>query len=197
MKVNLILITLFVAPLYVVSQIRVIERSNSNVELIGKISHTLAYQTNGLNRKLPILDPLKVTGNLEVNKYKNLRKDANNLFKSVGLRKQEISGEDFSASLIHFQDEDIYLLTFQNSQYNYQNESFWISKETKLELHNFLIKEIEKKHKFKNFEIILDNNVVLVVSFNKKKISFNLWDGYTWIQSYWYRKFKVNNLFGG
>jgi ribonuclease HIII len=88
-------------------------------------------------------------------------------------------------------------LTFQNSQYNYQNESFWISKETKLELHNFLIKEIEKKHKFKNFEIILDNNIVLVVSFNKKKISFNLWDGYTWIQSYWYRKFKVNNLFGG
>jgi hypothetical protein len=140
---------------------------------------------------------LKVTGNLEVNKYKNLRKDANNLFKSVGLRKQEISGEGFSASLIHFKDEDIYLLTFQNSQYNYQNESFWISKETKLELHNFLIKEIEKKHKFKNFEIILDNNIVLVVSFNKKKISFNLWDGYTWIQSYWYRKFKVNNLFGG
>ena len=197
MKLNLILIILFVAPLYVVSQIRVIERSDSNVELTGKISHTLAFQTNGLNRKLPILDPLKVTGNLEVNKYKNLRKDANNLFKSVGLRKQEISGEDFSASLIHFKDEDIYLLTFQNSQYNYQNESFWISKETKSELHNFLIKEIEKKHKFKNFEIILDNNIVLVVSFNKKKISFNLWDGYTWIQSYWYRKFKVNNLFGG
>ena len=197
MKLNLVLIILFVAPLYVVSQIRVVERSDSNVELIGKISHTSAFQTNGLNRKLPILDPLKVTGNLEVNKYKNLRKDANNLFKSVGLRKQEISGEDFSASLIHFKDEDNYLLTFQNSQYNYQNESFWISKETKLELHNFLIKEIEKKHKFKNFEIILDNNVVLVVSFNKKKISFNLWDGYTWIQSYWYRKFKVNNLFGG
>ena len=197
MKLNLVLIILFVAPLYVVSQIRVVERSDSNVELIGKISHTSAFQTNGLNRKLPILDPLKVTGNLEVNKYKNLRKDANNLFKSVGLRKQEISGEDFSASLIHFKDEDNYLLTFQNSQYNYQNESFWISKETKLELHNFLIKEIEKKHKFKNFEIILDNNIVLVVSFNKKKISFNLWDGYTWIQSYWYRKFKVNNLFGG
>ena len=103
---------------------------------------------------------------------------------------------DFSASLLYLRDRDKYLLTFLNSEYNYQNESFWISEQTKKELYELIDSELNKKIKFKNIEVVLDNQVVLVISINRKKISFNLWDGYSWVQSYWYRHFKVRNLFG-
>ena len=75
-------------------------------------------------------------------------------------------------------------------------ESFWLSEQTKYELHQLIKGELEKKIKFKNIEVILDNNVVLVLSINKKKASLNFWDGYNWVKSYWYRLFKINNLFG-
>ena len=42
------------------SQITVVERTHTNVSLIGKISHTAAFQTGGLSRKLPTADALKV-----------------------------------------------------------------------------------------------------------------------------------------
>ena len=73
---------------------------------------------------------------------------------------------------------------------------FWISEQTKNELYELIIAELEERHKFKNIEVVLGNNIVLVLSINRKKIRFNLWDGYTWIKSYWLREFKVGNLFG-
>jgi len=185
------------------SQIKVVERTHTNVSLIGKISHTAAFQTSGLSRKLPTADALKIIGDKDINSYQhenytnNLRKEANDNYKSVGVRGMSWAGEEFSASLLHFNDKNKYLLTFQNSSYNYQMESFWLSEQTKNELHELIKGELEKKIKFKNIEVILDNNIVLVLSINKKKVSLNFWDGYNWVQSYWYRLFKIDNLFGG
>lgn len=179
------------------SQIKVIEQTSTNVSLVGKISHTLADQTSGLSRKLPIVDPLTSLGNLDLNQYKELRKEANDIFKTVGIRNMSfLKGEEFSATLLFFEDKDKYLLTFRNSNYNYQNESIWLSKQTKEELYQLIVTELEKKTKYKNIEVVLDDNVVLLISINRKKVSFNLWDGYNFVQSYWYRLFKINNLFG-
>ena len=178
------------------SQIKVIERKSDNVSLIGKISHTSAFQKAGLSRKMPVLDPFKVVGDRDINTYKNERREANNLFKTVGLRKMTFIDEEFSASLLYFSDRKKYLLTIKNSEYNYQNESIWLSEQTKKELFDLITSEIEKRPKYKNIEVILDSGVVLVVAINRKKISFNLWDGYSWVNGYWYRLFKFENLFG-
>ena len=187
------------------SQITVVERTHTNVSLIGKISHTAAFQTGGLSRKLPTADALKVIVDPDIDSYKHenymnkIRKEANDSYKSIGVRGMSnffTGGEEFSASLLHFKDREKYLLSFQNSSYNYQMESFWLSEQTKNELHELIKGELEKKIKFKNIEVILDNNVVLVLSINKKKVSLNFWDGYNWVKSYWYRLFKINNLFG-
>jgi len=178
------------------SQIKVVPQTYTNVKLVGKISHTGAFQTRGLSRKLATSDALKIVSNEDVNLYKQLRKEANDTYKTVGVRTMDLIDVELSANLLHFKDRDKFLLTFQNSSYNYQNESFWLSEQTKLELHELIKSELNKKIKFKNIEIILDNNVVLVLSINKKKASFNFWDGYNWINSYWYRLFKINNLFG-
>ena len=179
------------------SQIKGVEQTSSNAILIGKISHTSAFQSSGLSRKLPIVDGLKLANDPEKIKiYKVLKKEANEVFSSIGIRKMDFVDADFSASLLYLRDRDKYLLTFLNSEYNYQNESFWISEQTKEELFELIDSELNKKIKFKNIEVVLDNQVVLVISINRKKISFNLWDGYSWVQSYWYRHFKVRNLFG-
>ena len=187
------------------SQITVVERTHTNVSLIGKISHTAAFQTGGLSRKLPTADALKVIVDPDIDSYKHenymnkISKEANDSYKSIGVRGMSnffTGGEEFSASLLHFKDRKKYLLSFQNSSYNYQMESFWLSEQTKNELHELIKGELEKKIKFKNIEVILDNNVVLVLSINKKKVSLNFWDGYNWVESYWYRLFKINNLFG-
>lgn len=179
------------------SQIKVIEQKSSNVSLVGKISHTLADQTSGLSRELPIVDPLKFLGNLDLNQYKELRKEANDVFKTIGIRNMTfLKDEEFSSTLLFFDDKDEYLLTFKNSNYNYQNESIWLSKQSKEELYQLIVSELEKNTKYKNIEVILNDNVVLLLSINRKKISFNLWDGYNWVQSYWYRLFKIENLFG-
>ena len=178
------------------SQINVIERKSENVTLIGKISHTSAFQKAGLSRKMPVLDPFQVVGDSKINKFKNERRKANNLFKTVGLRKMTFIDEEFSASLLYFSKRKKYLLTVKNSEYNYQNESIWLSEQTKDELFDLISSEIEKRPKYKNIEVILDSGVVLVVAINRKKISFNLWDGYSWVNGYWYRLFKFENLFG-
>jgi hypothetical protein len=178
------------------SQITVVPQTHTNVTLIGKISHTNAMQLGSLSRKLPTSDALKIIGDEDINSYKQLRKEANDTYKTVGVRRMTVIDEDFSASLLHFKDRNKYLLTFKNSSYHYQNESFWISEQTKLELHQLIKSELEKRIKYKNIEIILDNNVVLLLSINRKKVSFNFWDGYSWVNSYWYRLFKINNLFG-
>tara|TARA_B100001113_G_C21034638_1_gene589548 strand:- start:110 stop:715 length:606 start_codon:yes stop_codon:yes gene_type:complete len=179
------------------SQIEVVEQTSSNTLLIGKISHTSAFQKAGLSRKLPIVDPLKRVSDIEkITAYKKLRTQANEAFASVGIRRMDLVGEEFSASLLFFKDQEKYLLTFKNSSYNYQNESFWISAQTKKELYQLLDTELNKKVKFKNIEVVLDNNIVLVISINRKKVSFSLWDGYNWVNSYWYRHFKITNLFG-
>jgi hypothetical protein len=193
-----ILIFIFLLnTIFCLSQIKVIEQKSSNVNLVGKISHTQAIQTSGLSRKLPIVDPLKFLGDLDLNQYKKLRRETNNVFKTVGIRNMAfLKSEEFSATLLFFEDKDKYLLTFRNSNYNYQNESIWLSKQSKEELYQLILSELEKKPKYKNLEVILDDNVVLLISINRKKISFNLWDGYNLIQSYWYRLFKIKNLFG-
>lgn len=192
----LILIFLFNTT-FCISQIKVVEQKSSNVNLIGKISHTLAIQSSGLSRKLPIVDPLKFLGDLDLNQYKELRREANNVYKTIGIRKMAVlKDEEFSATLLFFEDKDKYLLTFRNSNYNYQNESIWLSKQSKEELYQLIVNELNKRPKYKNIEVILDDNVVLLISINRKKISFNLWDGYNLVQSYWYRLFKIKNLFG-
>ena len=179
------------------SQIKVVEQTSSNAVLIGKISHTSAFQTAGLSRKLPIVDGLRLASDPEkIRIYKALKKEANQVYGSIGLRKMDFVDAEFSASLIYIRNQGKYLLTVKNSEYNYQNESFWISEQTKDELYNLIDSQLKKNIKFKNIEVLLDNGVVLVISINRKKISFNLWDGYSWVQSYWFRHFKVNNLFG-
>jgi hypothetical protein len=194
---RILIFTLFLNTIFCFSQIKVIEQKSSNVNLVGKISHTLADQTSGLSRKLPIVDPLKYLGNLDLNEYKKMRRDANNVFKTVGIRKMTVlNDEEFSATLLFFEDKDKYLLTFKNSNYNYQNESLWLSKQSKEELYQLIVAELEKRPKYKNIEVALDNNVVLLISINRKKVSFSLWDGYNLIQSNWYRLFKIKNLFG-
>ena len=194
---HILIFTLFLNTIFCFSQIKVIEQKSSNVNLVGKISHTLADQTSGLSRKLPIVDPLKYLGNLDLNQYKKMRRDANNVFKTVGIRKMAVlDDEEFSATLLFFEDKDKYLLTFKNSNYNYQNESLWLSKQSKEELYQLIVSELEKRPKYKNIEVALDNNVVLLISINRKKVSFSLWDGYNLIQSNWYRLFKIKNLFG-
>ena len=45
------------------SQITVVPQTHTNVTLIGKISHTAAFQTGGLSRALPTSDALKIVGN--------------------------------------------------------------------------------------------------------------------------------------
>tara|TARA_Y100001954_G_C15689967_1_gene542219 strand:+ start:439 stop:1044 length:606 start_codon:yes stop_codon:yes gene_type:complete len=195
--INILLIVLLSFCHDSFSQIKVVEQTSSNAILIGKISHTSAFQTSSLSRKLPIVDGLKLASDPEKIKiYKVLKKEANEVFSSIGIRKMDFVDADFSASLLYLRDRDKYLLTFLNSEYNYQNESFWISEQTKKELYELIDSELNKKIKFKNIEVLLDNGVVLVISINRKKISFNLWDGYSWVQSYWYRHFKIRNLFG-
>jgi hypothetical protein len=194
-KVLFFAITL-ITPLLVVSQITVKPQTTTNVNLIGKISHTGAIQTNGLSRKLPTIDALTLVGDKDINQYKQLRDEANNTYKSVGVRKMTLIDEEFAASLLYFNDKDKFLLTFKNISYNFQNESFWMSPQTKIELYQFLKEELTKKTKYKNIEVILDNNVVVVISINKKKVSFNFYDGYSWVNSSWFRLFKIDNLFG-
>lgn len=186
---------IFIIPFFVVSQITVKPQTSTNVTLIGKISHTGAFQTNGLSRKLPTIDALTLVGDKDINLYKQLREEANNTYSSVGVRKMALIDEGFSASILYFKDRDKFLLTFKNTSYNFQNESFWMSRQTKLELYQFLKEELTKKTKYKNIEVILDNNAVLVLSINKKKVSFNFYDGYSWVNSSWFRLFKIDNLF--
>ena len=194
---NYILTIFFLIYIDSFSQIKVVEQTSSNAVLIGKISHTSAFQTAGLSRKLPIVDGLRLASDPEkIRIYKALKKEANQVYSSIGLRKMDFVDAEFSASLIYIRNQGKYLLTVKNSEYNYQNESFWISEQTKDELYNLIDSQLKKNIKFKNIEVLLDNGVVLVISINRKKISFNLWDGYSWVQSYWFRHFKVNNLFG-
>ena len=193
---NFNLIPFFFISFLSFSQIKVLEQKSENVSIIGKISHTNAYQKAGLSRKLPVLDPLKFSKNQSLNNYEELRRETNEIFKSVGLRKISIIDEEFSASILYFKNLDKYLLTIKNSEYNYQNESIWMTQQTKEELYNLVISQFEQNPKFKNIEVVLDNGVVLVISINRKKISLNLWDGYMWVKSNWYRAFKLKNLFG-
>jgi len=196
-KVLLTFIFVCVNCLFCYSQIKVIPQTKTNVTLVGKISHSSAGQTrSSLSRKNPTSDALKVILNDDINLYRQLRKEANDTYKTVGVRKMNWVDLEFSASLLYFEDRNKYLLTFQNSSYNYQNESFWITKQTKLELHKLIKGELKKKIKFKKIEVLLDNNVALLIYINKKKVRFNLWDGYSWVNSYWYRLLKFNNLFG-
>jgi len=192
----LFFVVIFITPHLVISQITVKPQTSKNVNLIGKISHTGAMQTSGLSRKLPTTDALTLVGDEEINLYKQLREEANNTYKSVGVRKMALIDEEFAASILYFNDRDKFLLTFKNISYNFQNESFWMSPQTKIELYQFLKEELTKKTKYKNIEVILDNNVVVVISINKKKVSFNFYDGYSWVNSSWFRLFKIDNLFG-
>jgi len=196
-KIKVLFFTvIFITPFLGISQITVKPQNSTNVNLIGKISHTGAMQTNGLSRKLPTIDALTLVGDEDINLYKQLREEANNTYSSVGVRKMTLIDEEFAASILYFKDRDKFLLTFKNISYNFQNESFWMSTQTKLELHQFIRGELIKKTKYKNIEVILDNNAVLVLSINKKKVSFNFYDGYSWVNSSWFRLFKIDNLFG-
>ena len=55
-----------------------------------------------------------------------------------------LKDEEFSSTLLFFEDKDKYLFTFRNSNYNYQNESIWLSKRSKQELFQLIINELDK-----------------------------------------------------
>ena len=113
----LFFVVIFITPHLVISQITVKPQTSKNVNLIGKISHTGAMQTSGLSRKLPTTDALTLVGDEEINLYKQLREEANNTYKSVGVRKMALIDEEFAASILYFNDRDKFLLTFKNISY--------------------------------------------------------------------------------
>ena len=103
--INIILILLLSFYNDSFSQIKVVEQTSSNAILIGKISHTSAFQSSGLSRKLPIVDGLKLANDPEKIKiYKVLKKEANEVFSSIGIRKMDFVDADFSASLLYLRD---------------------------------------------------------------------------------------------
>jgi hypothetical protein len=85
--INIILILLLSFYNDSFSQIKVVEQTSSNAILIGKISHTSAFQSSGLSRKLPIVDGLKLANDPEKIKiYKVLKKEANEVFSSIQMQ---------------------------------------------------------------------------------------------------------------
>ena len=178
-------------PLLVLSQITVISPTN-NTELVGKIKIS---NTDPISFKPPknlISDGLQSNNNN--NAHFELRKETNNTYSNLKTY-STIFGE-LSSSMVYFKDKNMFLFTFLNRAYDYRNESVWISKQTKEDLYLLLKSELKKKEKYKNIELIIDNKITLVIAMHNKKASFNLWDGYNWYSSNWYRIKKLNNLFG-
>jgi len=181
-------------PIIGFGQITIVENKD-NITLIGKVNLENTDASSFLPPKIKVNDGLTVVWDKSTNKHFLKRKEANNAYNKLDKSGTLFFG-DLSSSLIHVKDQNKYLLTFKNKSHDYEFESFWLSKESMDQLYLFINKKLGKKNKWKNYEIVLDNDVVLVLSFHKKKMSFSLWDHYKWYHSSWYRSNKINNLFG-
>jgi len=102
---------------------------------------------------------------------------------------------DINGSLIYFKDKNMYMLSFLNRVYDYKYESFWMNEQSKNELYQLIIEELPKKEKNKIIEIELEDNRVLSLEMHKKRASLNIWDGYKWYKTYWYKLRLLNSLF--
>jgi hypothetical protein len=102
---------------------------------------------------------------------------------------------EINSSLIYFQNKNKYLLSFSNRVYDYKFESFWINEVSKNELYQLIIDELPKKEKNKSIKIKIDDKRILSLEMHKNKLSLNVWDGYKWYKSYWYKLRKIKKLF--
>jgi hypothetical protein len=176
------------------SQITVVKNQN-NIDLIGKINLENANASSFLPPKIKVDDGLIKVWNKEINLHHLRRKEANSFYSTLSKSGTLFFG-DLSASIVYVEDRNLFLLTFLNRSHDYLYESFWITSQSFDELYNFISVELNKGHKWKNYEILTQNNVVLILSFHKKKMNFNLYDHYKWYNSGWFKQNKVNNLFG-
>jgi hypothetical protein len=176
------------------SQITVVKNQN-NIDLIGKINLENANASSFLPPKIKVDDGLIKVWNKEINLHHIRRKEANSFYSTLSKSGTLFFG-DLSASIVYVEDRNLFLLTFLNRSHDYLYESFWITSQSFDELYNFISVELNKGHKWKNYEILTQNNVVLILSFHKKKMNFNLYDHYKWYNSGWFKQNKVNNLFG-
>ena len=175
------------------SQITVLPQT-SNIVVIGKIKIGNADASSFFRPKIKIKDGFKAIINTDLNKHLKNREETNSVYSNL-MTSSSIFG-DLSSSLVYFKDKDKYLFTFLNRIYDYQNESFWMSEESKEALYKVIKSELSKREKFKDIEIIVDGEIVLVLSMHKRKVNFNLWDGNKWYCSSWYKIGKINKLFG-
>jgi hypothetical protein len=177
-----------------IGQIKIVESQN-NIDLIGKINLENANATSFLPPKIKVDDGLISVWDKKVNQHHKARIEANNFYSNLSKSGTLFFG-DLSASIVFVKERDMFLLTFLNKSHDYQYESIWITKQSFKELYNFIEDQINKNHKWKNIEILTQNNVTLILSFHKKKMSFNLFDHYKWYNSGWFRLSKIKNLFG-
>ena len=106
----------------------------------------------------------------------------------------KILGE-VNSSLIFFKDKNKYLLSFRNRVYDYKYESFWMNEQSKVELYDLINNELPKKEKNKTMEILLEDKRILSIEMHKKNASLNIWDGYKWYKTYWYKLKEIEKLF--
>lgn len=128
---------------------------------------------------------------LNISSQLNIKSNSDNL-KLIGRIK--LLGE-VNGSLIYFKDKNMYLLSFLNRVYDYKFESFWMNEQSKNELYQLIIDELPKKQKNKIVEIKLEDGRILSLEMNKKRASLNIWDGYKWYKTYWYKLRLLNSLF--
>jgi len=128
---------------------------------------------------------------INISSQLNIKSNSDNL-KLIGRIK--LLGE-VNGSLIYFKDKNMYLLSFLNRVYDYKFESFWMNEQSKNELYQLIIDELPKKEKNKIIEIELEDNRILSLEMHKKRASLNIWDGYKWYKTYWYKLRLLNSLF--
>lgn len=128
---------------------------------------------------------------INISSQLNIKSNSDNL-KLIGRIK--LLGE-VNGSLIYFKDKNMYLLSFLNRVYDYKFESFWMNEQSKNELYQLIIDELPKKQKNKIIEIELEDGRILSLEMNKKRASLNIWDGYKWYKTYWYKLRLLNSLF--
>ena len=128
---------------------------------------------------------------INISSQLNIKSNSDNL-KLIGRIK--LLGE-VNGSLIYFKDKNMYLLSFLNRVYDYKFESFWMNEQSKNELYQLIIHELPKKEKNKIIEIELEDNRILSLEMHKKRASLNIWDGYKWYKTYWYKLRLLNSLF--
>ena len=196
MNLKAIIILIFISFLSINSfgQITVVKNQN-NIDLIGKINIENTNAFSFLPPKIKVDDGLTKVWNKEINLHHKKRIKANSFYSSLS-KYETIFFGDLSASIVYVKDRNLFLLSFLNRSHDYMYESLWLTSQSVDELYKFISDELKEGHKWKNYEILTQDNVVLILSFHKKKMNFNLYDHYKWYNSGWFRQKKVNNLFG-